>query len=428
MHRGGGNGLKPSHNHGLWQVGMFDNLALWGEKKFVSELKRTYKFQRGVNNILDCHANARNDVKRHTEDNSPKYRMVGEILSILRSFAVQTRIFTKECNIIAVGYVRSTAQDDENLNRLRNKCAMTCFGKKVLSLRRHKFEPMQHSEPCETACRMAESKRSSETSYACERGLSHELINCEPSPVFLSDKVFSRFTSHFSLKSAAFTLAEVLVTLGIIGVVAAMTMPALIQNYRNQVVETRLKKFYSTMNQAIAMSIKDNGDVETWTYFNNDQKDEDGNTINRTDDNDKSFNNYLAPYLKIIDKKDVTDFSGQRRMLYFFEDGSAFAFAGHENRDITFFPKNAEKCIAKENIAGNCAFGFEFYPIANNWMWKYLYGKRMEAVMYKWDGNEPSLYNDSTYGCKNGSGAYCTAIIQRNGWKVPKDYPKRIAF
>ena len=232
----------------------------------------------------------------------------------------------------------------------------------------------------------------------------------------------------FMRKYIGFTLAEVLVTLGIIGVVAAMTMPALIQNYRNQVVETRLKKFYSTMNQAIAMSIKDNDDVETWTYFNDDQKDEDGNTINRTDDNDKSFNNYLAPYLKIIDKKDVTDFSGQRRMLYFFEDGSAFAFAGHENRDITFFPKNAEKCIAKENIAGNCAFWFEFYPIANNWMWKYLYGKRMEAVMYKWDGNELSLYNDSTYGCKNGSGAYCTAIIQRNGWKVPKDYPKRIAF
>lgn len=132
-------------------------------------------------------------------------------------------------------------------------------------------------------------------------------------------------------KYIGFTLAEVLITLGIIGVVAALTMPALIQNYRNQVVETRLKKFYSTMNQAIAMSIKDNDDVETWTYFNGDQKDEDGNTINRTDDNDKSFNDYLAPYLKIIDKKDVMDFSGQRRMLYFFEDGSAFAFAGHEN-------------------------------------------------------------------------------------------------
>ena len=63
---GGGNSLKPSHNHGLWQVGMFNNLAPWGEKKFVSELKRTYKFQRGVY----C----------HTEDNSPKYRMVGKMI------------------------------------------------------------------------------------------------------------------------------------------------------------------------------------------------------------------------------------------------------------------------------------------------------------------------------------------------------------
>ena len=350
-------------------------------------------------------------MKRHTEDNCPKYRVVGEILSILRSFAVQTRIFAKECNIIAVGYVRSTAQDDDNLNRLRNKCAMTDY---------------VHNELVSVFCGLNPSPAFQAPSPQVARRKIRSIEDMKGNS--FTDTVFSRFTSHFSLKSAAFTLAEVLITLGIIGVVAALTMPALIQNYRNQVVETRLKKFYSTMNQAIAMSIKDNDDVETWTYFNDDQKDEDGNTINRTDDNDKSFNSYLAPYLKIIDKKDVTDFSGQRRMLYFFEDGSAFAFAGHENRDITFFPKNAEKCIAKENIVGNCAFGFEFYPIANNWMWKYLYGKRMEAVMYKWDGNEASLYNDSTYGCKNGSGAYCTAIIQRNGWKVPKDYPKRIAF
>ncbi len=38
------------------------------------------------------------------------------------------------------------------------------------------------------------------------------------------------------------------------------------------------------------------------------------------------------------------------------------------------------------------------------------------------------LYSDVGYGCKAAYPAYCTAIIQRNGWKVPKDYPKRIAF
>ncbi len=44
-------------------------------------------------------------------------------------------------------------------------------------------------------------------------------------------------------KKNAFTLAEVLITLGIIGVVAAMTLPTLIQKNNNSVVEARLKKF-----------------------------------------------------------------------------------------------------------------------------------------------------------------------------------------
>ena len=43
----------------------------------------------------------------------------------------------------------------------------------------------------------------------------------------------------------AFTLAEVLVTLGIIGVVAAMTLPALVQNYKEKATVTQLKKVYS---------------------------------------------------------------------------------------------------------------------------------------------------------------------------------------
>lgn len=41
-------------------------------------------------------------------------------------------------------------------------------------------------------------------------------------------------------KNYAFTLAEILVTLGIIGVVAALTMPALIANHKKQVVISRM--------------------------------------------------------------------------------------------------------------------------------------------------------------------------------------------
>ena len=245
--------------------------------------------------------------------------------------------------------------------------------------------------------------------------------------------------AHFdNVRRAAFTLAEVLITLGIIGVVAALTMPALIQNYTHSVAEARLKKFYSIMNQAILQSIVDNGEVESWSYFNADVTDDEGNTVNQTDKNDESFQKYLAPYLKITHKKEAKDAGGNKIILYFLADGSAFSFAYHENRDLAFYPKNPEKCINKSNgtydeIKGICSFAFEFYPIdGNSPDWKYLYKKGMEPFLYKWDGDENSLYTDSTYGCNNNSnnswGAYCTAIIQRNGWKIPKNYPRRISF
>ena len=47
-----------------------------------------------------------------------------------------------------------------------------------------------------------------------------------------------------------FTLAEVLVTLGIIGVVSAMTVPTLIQNYQRKSYVTQLHKVYNEMSQA----------------------------------------------------------------------------------------------------------------------------------------------------------------------------------
>lgn len=49
----------------------------------------------------------------------------------------------------------------------------------------------------------------------------------------------------------AFTLAEVLITLGVIGIVAAMTIPTLISNYRKRQIETQLKASISTIQQAI---------------------------------------------------------------------------------------------------------------------------------------------------------------------------------
>ena len=47
---------------------------------------------------------------------------------------------------------------------------------------------------------------------------------------------------YYEIPAYGFTLAEVLITLGIIGVVAAMTIPNLISNYQDKVLETRYKK------------------------------------------------------------------------------------------------------------------------------------------------------------------------------------------
>ncbi|MDR1327028.1 MAG: type II secretion system GspH family protein [Heliobacteriaceae bacterium] len=53
------------------------------------------------------------------------------------------------------------------------------------------------------------------------------------------------------MKKYGFTLAEILITLGIIGVVAALTMPSLIHKQRNKALEAQFKKTYSMLAQVL---------------------------------------------------------------------------------------------------------------------------------------------------------------------------------
>ena len=75
------------------------------------------------------------------------------------------------------------------------------------------------------------------------------------------DKIF--FSEAKTLKKG-FTLAEVLITLGIIGVVAAMTLPTLIQKHQEKVRITQLKKAYSTLSQAYNMALNEYGTPDNW--------------------------------------------------------------------------------------------------------------------------------------------------------------------
>ncbi|MBR1753692.1 type II secretion system protein [bacterium] len=99
-----------------------------------------------------------------------------------------------------------------------------------------------------------------------------------------------------------FTLAEVLITLGIIGVVAAMTIPTLMQKLDEREKVSGLKKIYSTMSNAYSMAIANNGGSSDFGYNTTSgwYQDDDGNSIDATSrDNADIMFNAFKPYLKI---------------------------------------------------------------------------------------------------------------------------------
>ncbi len=100
-------------------------------------------------------------------------------------------------------------------------------------------------------------------------------------------------------RKIAFTLAEVLITLGIIGIVAAMTIPTLVSNHKKQVLETRLKYSYSLLSQVVEQSKVDYGELSTWQY----------------EDVDYFLNTYIVPKLKTLAKEDIDNGGYEERIL-----------------------------------------------------------------------------------------------------------------
>ena len=90
-------------------------------------------------------------------------------------------------------------------------------------------------------------------------------------------------------KHFAFTLAEVLITLGIIGVVAALTIPTLIQKQNEKSTVVKLKKVYSMLSQAYIMAQTNDGNISEW-YAGNESHGEAGQV----------FYNHMKKYLKVM--------------------------------------------------------------------------------------------------------------------------------
>ncbi len=225
-----------------------------------------------------------------------------------------------------------------------------------------------------------------------------------------------RLTSY-RLKKCAFTLAEVLITLGIIGVVAAMTIPSITANYRKQSIEKKLAKYYSAMNQAILQSEEENGAYVTWDF---------------SLDSQTFYDTYLAKYLKTLKVEKDSD---KRFLKIFFADGTMAAMGF--TSCINFFtkvPKNKSfQPVCSNTPLENEVTGrygkdlFEFRLCGSSW-WMHSDGKKFEPWGAKGCATNQYIDEQTLYdGCKNPeSGRYCTELIRRNGWKIPDNYPVRI--
>lgn len=227
------------------------------------------------------------------------------------------------------------------------------------------------------------------------------------------------FSPHSgSQRKIAFTLAEVLITLGIIGVVAAMTLPALIQNHRKGVVETALKKFYTTMNQAILQSVSENGETSYWSFPTSDSS----NTV------EEFYNKYFKKYLKSVKTGETNGF-----FTVYFADGSG-VYSNYYGKDW-FYCINAKDLKNFSNKQGTSCFRFGFYPTgldvsSASYSYKNFYNKGIEPYVIAIARNEEGGFMTD----EGGNNIYTTEddlyeqkcyakAIQLNGWKIPDDYP-----
>jgi len=206
-------------------------------------------------------------------------------------------------------------------------------------------------------------------------------------------------------KRAGFTLAEVLITLGIIGVVAAMTIPTMITKYHRTVAETKLKKFYSTMNQAVRMSIADHGE---FTFMDTSDVTTAANAAKISD----WYNEYILKYLTGIQTIDTGEGFNQQYIKVILNDGTGFVsyMASYGTLWIFYCLNAMDKSCQPESYNGKNTFLFSFNAKQNPFDTG-SHGASMSDV-------KRSCYKkttDSRHGCSE--------LIKRNGWKIPDDYP-----
>jgi len=229
------------------------------------------------------------------------------------------------------------------------------------------------------------------------------------------------------IKKYAFTLAEVLITLGIIGVVAAITLPILVQNYQKKVTVERLKQTYSILSQAIKMSEIDNGPVEEWNIP----------TESNAYEHGKQFSEqYITPYIKKVKVcsnainchgEKTYYLSGQesgynKSLYYIILNNGVVMYVWPRSTFIEFGVNINGK--QKPNVAGKDIFVMLLskYDMDSGILGKFKKG----TLSFYGQGHDRNYLKTRVYPCaKSGTlaGVYCGALIFLDGWQIAKDYP-----
>ena len=214
-----------------------------------------------------------------------------------------------------------------------------------------------------------------------------------------------------SLKKAAFTLAEVLITLGIIGVVAAMTIPTLVANYHKKQILVQLKNSYSVVSNAIRLSEVDNGPMSIWptgkemdinAYWLKYLKPYFSNPIlckNASDCGyDNSFDNVKWSCGSHWDVK-----TSETRLLFMLKNGT-----------VVFLPKNTN------DADGRPMYAVEVYIDVNGAASPNECGKDVFLFARTDKGIVP--FSAPGKDCWTFS-EFCADTIMKNGWEYPENYP-----
>ena len=218
-----------------------------------------------------------------------------------------------------------------------------------------------------------------------------------------------------NVRRVAFTLAEVLITLGIIGVVAAMTMPVLMSKYREKVFLTQLKKMVAIVEQMLVNINYENGSLDIFESCYDLELSE------RRYCYSDIFIKYSSVNPDTLTFKDVHPV---QRYIYFADGSRLNINAPNEGaRFNTYnFDVNGDK---GPNKGGIDQFEFHFYPSDNNYVLHPLISRAASslrneldvALNYCKNSNDPNSATNTAY--------FCAIVILANDYKAPKNYPLR---